>query len=273
MSTLSATVQSDRTSWSDARVGAFTASSNGDLMTEPRSKAAKEAGEMSETAKSLIYEKATELIKGSPVRRALTYDMKRGMALEHSMRYLLNEYWKPVDRTSLQKNGIWMSTPDGLLTNGEPLDIKCPGEVEVVRFADEVVDGDWNSMLKFNKGYAYQLLTQAVSCGTTYANIAYCTDKIKARKLSEKDVAMIFGEGLHDEHSGLLAQACQEIFDESGHVFEYLWHDRYSEPGFFFAVRRFEIPQEQIERMGLALQRAYAERDKYVDRLSKLIAA
>lgn len=269
MSTLNAPIQRDRQAWSAERIGAFTGSTNGALMTEPRSKAAKEAGELSETAKTLIAEKATEIVKGSPIKGPLTYDMKRGMALEHSMRYLLSQYWKPIDATSLQHNGVWMATPDGLLRNGDPCDIKCCNEVDTMRFGDEVPDGDWEALKSWNKTYAYQIVTQAAACGSTYANLIYCTDKIKAIPLSEKDQAIIFGVGLHSEHDGLIAQSCQEIFDESGHLFEYLWHDQHDEPGFAFIARRFQIPDEELRALEAAIHKAYVERDNYIYRYRK----
>ena len=157
MSTLNAPIQRDRQAWSAERIGAFTASTNGDLMTEPRSKAAKEAGELSETAKTLIAQKATEVVKGAPIKGPLSYDMKRGMALEHAMRYLLTQYWRQVDGTSLQHNGVLMATPDGLLRNGEPGEIKNTNEVEMMRFGDEVPDGDWQALKAWSKTYAYQM--------------------------------------------------------------------------------------------------------------------
>ena len=266
MSTLNAPVQSDRKAWAEARIGAFTGSTNADLMTEPRSKAAKEAGELSESARTLIAQKATEIVKGAIVRGPLTYPMKRGMALERAMRYLLSEHWQVVDRTSLQRNGVWIATPDGLLSNGEPCDIKCADEVTTLRFADEVPDGDWNAMKAWSKTYAYQIATQAAACGSTHANLIYCTDQIKAIPLSEKDVIMIGGEGLHDEHGGLVSQGCQEIFDETGHLFEYQWHDLHNEPGFAFIARRFEIPKEELHKLHVAIDKATEERDKTVIR-------
>ena len=260
MSTLNAPIQRDRQAWSAERIGAFTASTNGDLMTEPRSKAAKEAGELSETAKTLIAQKATEVVKGAPIKGPLSYDMKRGMALEHAMRYLLTQYWRQVDGTSLQHNGVWMATPDGLLRNGEPGEIKNTNEVEMMRFGDEVPDGDWQALKAWSKTYAYQIATQAAACGSTHANLIYCTDKIKAIPLSEKDHAIIFGAGLHDEHGGLIAQSCQEIFDESGHIFEYHWHDQNDEPGFAFIARRFEIPQAELDALEVAIKKVVAYR-------------
>ena len=264
MSTMNAPLQSDRKAWAAVRVGAFTGSTNGDLMTEPRSKAAKEAGELSETAKTLIKTKATEIVKGEVVKGPLSYEMKRGMALEPAMRYLLSKYWEPVDRTSTQVNGIWHATPDGLLRNGEPVDIKCTNEVDVLRFAEEVPDGDFAALKSWNKTYAYQLVSQAEACGSTHANLVYCTDKIKAITLSEEDIVVINGEGLHDEHGGLIAQGCEEIFDETGITFEYLWHDIHNTPGFTFIARRFEIPIEEIKALERAIKTAQVERDRLV---------
>lgn len=51
--------------WALDRLGNFTGSEISSLLTEPRTKAAREAGEMSETAKSYIRKKASELITGT----------------------------------------------------------------------------------------------------------------------------------------------------------------------------------------------------------------
>lgn len=51
--------------WEIARLGKFTSSKIDALFTEPRSKADKEAGKLSETAKAYIYEKASEIITGT----------------------------------------------------------------------------------------------------------------------------------------------------------------------------------------------------------------
>lgn len=51
--------------WLTDRLGCFTSSEIDNLLTEPRTKAAKEAGELSETAKSYINSKAAELITGT----------------------------------------------------------------------------------------------------------------------------------------------------------------------------------------------------------------
>lgn len=272
MSTMNAPLQTDRKEWSDIRTGRFTGSTNGDLMSEPRSKAAKEAGELSESAKTLIITKATEVIKGKPIKTAWSYDMKRGTALEPAMRYLLSQYWQSLERTSLQHDGLWMTTPDSLLRCGEPVDTKCPGEVVLAKFATEVPDGDFQALKDFDRGYAYQLVTQAAACGSTHANLVYCTDKIKAIPLSEKDQAILFGTGLHSEHEGLIAEGCEDVFAETGHPFEYNWHDQHDSPGFAFIARRFEIPKEEIEALERAIKRAYVERDKKVIELRAHLA-
>lgn len=50
--------------WHDVRLGRFTASEIWKLMVEPKTKVAKEAGELSETAKTYIKEKVAETLTG-----------------------------------------------------------------------------------------------------------------------------------------------------------------------------------------------------------------
>jgi len=54
-----------QTDWEMARKGCFTSSEIWRLFTEPRSKQAKEQGQISDTASSYIMEKATELVTGT----------------------------------------------------------------------------------------------------------------------------------------------------------------------------------------------------------------
>lgn len=272
METNLAPQQTDRKAWGSDRIGAFTASTNGKLLTEPRSKAAKEAGELSETALVLIAEKATEIIKGKEIRSAWSWEMKRGFVLEAAMKYLLGKHWQEVFDCLMQRTGIWIATPDGLLSNGEPVDIKCTNEVDMMLFADQVPEGDWEALKKWNKGYAYQVATQAKACGTTHGNLVYCTDQIKVIALDHHDIIKIHGEGLHDELGGLIGAACQRLFDEIGTQFTYQFNDAYNEPGFAFIARRFEIPAGEIELLEKAITAAYEHRDRMIPRFRAHLA-
>lgn len=68
--------------WHDQRRGLVTASRFGDVLTEPRSKAAKEAGEMSDTARSYLMELVAATITGQDKVGGKSAAMERGIDKE-----------------------------------------------------------------------------------------------------------------------------------------------------------------------------------------------
>jgi hypothetical protein len=79
--------------WMNKRAGSFTSSQIGNLFTEPRSKAAKESGEMSETAKNYIMDKAAELLTGTIRNTYTTPEMQWGLDQEpYAIELLKNDY-------------------------------------------------------------------------------------------------------------------------------------------------------------------------------------
>lgn len=225
-----------------------------------------------ETALDLVATKASEVLAGKVTRRSMTYPMKRGTVLESAMVYLLGRHWQQVDKCQVQTDGeLWYSTPDGLLMNGEPAELKCPALEKVVRFADEVPDGDWEAMKEWNPDYAMQLATQAKTCGSEYANIIYCTDELKTIPVTEEEIIDIQGHGLHDEFGGVMGEAMQRLFDETGSMFSYSFNDAHEAPGFTFIARRFRIPEEDLVRLESALTAAIVARDTMVIRVRPLL--
>jgi len=64
------TVAQNSAAWDKMRLGRFTGSGISALMTNPKTKAAIESGELSETAKKYIYEKAMETVTGQSANEA-----------------------------------------------------------------------------------------------------------------------------------------------------------------------------------------------------------
>ena len=264
MSTLitSAPVQGDRAAWHDTRVGRFTASTIGALMTEPRSKADKDAGKFGQTAMSLIMKKAVERINGRPVHTHADFSMKRGTLLEHAMIHLLNKYgtigeiaactWQPLGTNS-------GATPDGLLEDGSPVDLKCPqSEVDVYAFGDAVQpDGSWEQLLEWNKDYAWQVATQAMAVGSKYGTLIYATDKMPWVPITGEDV---------DTCNDIMEAVAEKLTSLTGQIYDYRLSTE-NGAGFAYVARTVEVPEYAFERIASVLERAEAECTSMVERL------
>ena len=119
--------------WKEARRGLVTASRFGDVMTEPRSKAAKEAGELSDTAKSYLMELVASTITGIDRVGGKSAAMERGVDMEAdaidayaAMKFCAVETGRLL---------IWpaygiAATPDGFVEEDEEgpgiIEVKCP---------------------------------------------------------------------------------------------------------------------------------------------------
>lgn len=262
MSTLAAPLQTNRRAWADTRIGRFTASTIGALMTEPRSKAAKDAGEWSETAKALISQKAVEYVTGKPTYTHANFSMRRGTLLEHAAIHLMNEHWKPLfECTWIPYGENGGATPDSLLEDNSPFDVKSPeSEVQLFEFADQVVEGDWHSLLKWDKNYAWQIAMQALAAGSDHASLAYFSDRVALRQ---------WLDGERDTCNAVMAAIGDQLFNLSGQMYEY--HIPPSSEGYGFVARTFEIPKSAFERINEVMERAVVERNRMAERYAELL--
>lgn len=120
------------TAWELDRLGVFTSSKIDALLTEPRSKAAKEAGELSETAKEYILSRAGELITGT-VRDVYSAGIEWGntyepeAAEEVKKRYPDFIYYGKQNPKFFPYTKFSGGSPDGESSNGRIIhEVKCP---------------------------------------------------------------------------------------------------------------------------------------------------
>jgi hypothetical protein len=113
--------------WRDIRAGKFTASENYKLMGEPRSKAAREAGEWSDTAMTYINTKVAEEMTGQVHQNSAAYPMVWGEDMEP----LAKEHFTKVTGEEVRYSGFKMfnphagGSPDGFVWDAL-IEIKCP---------------------------------------------------------------------------------------------------------------------------------------------------
>lgn len=114
--------------WAEARLGVVTASRFKDVMTQPRSKADKDAGKLSETAETYLCELLAELLLKEQRQinaRALewgTFEEPKALA-DYS--FTSSE---PVTQVGFitRKDGLVGASPDALVGEDGGLEIKCP---------------------------------------------------------------------------------------------------------------------------------------------------
>jgi hypothetical protein len=116
--------------WRQARCGKVTCSRLPDVMTQPRTKAAKEAGELSATATSYVLEIVAETLTGEPVEIPTTPAMRWGLDNEPHARRVYEEVTgrrvEQVGFLTLPGNDRIGGSVDGLLGDVGVLEIKCP---------------------------------------------------------------------------------------------------------------------------------------------------
>ena len=130
------TVAQNSAAWDKMRLGRFTGSGISALMTNPKTKAAIESGELSETAKKYIYEKAMETVTGQSANEATSRAIDWGNEWEeHALKQLQIALNSPEESTELKPsfklfNDYFGCSPDAFMIHSEygPVgcEIKCP---------------------------------------------------------------------------------------------------------------------------------------------------
>ena len=241
--------------WHDLRLGKFTASTIGKLMTQPRmtkdmiERAAAGAVFFGEGAMSLIAEKAAERVSGVREHSPSTYSMKRGTVLEEAAIHLLKQHWTDIDGCNYMPYGKNSgATPDGLVFKGlGTVDLKCPEAfTNVLRFGAEVPDGDFDALEAWDRGYAWQIMHQAKCAGVKEAWLVYFTDRLPWIKLDDTDEYAL---------QEILEFACGRLAEGSEYPFGYTFGSK----GFAYVARRFELTDERSERIDRVLAAAEIE--------------
>jgi len=113
--------------WKEARLGLASASRFKDILTEPRSKADKEAGNLSETAYSYMCELAAEELTGEMVEIS-GKPLEWGTKCEDEARELYDMNYDDVAEVGiiLHDSGKYGASPDGLVGDDGMIEIKCP---------------------------------------------------------------------------------------------------------------------------------------------------
>jgi hypothetical protein len=123
--------------WHRRRLGMVTASRFRDVLTQPRAKAARETGELSETAKTYLHECLAELITGLPAEEFTSKPTDWGndwepVAFEQAARLIQDKLGQrlhlPTDEFAFiqhPEEDMIGCSPDGVLGEDSLIEIKC----------------------------------------------------------------------------------------------------------------------------------------------------
>lgn len=118
--------------WNQARIGRFTASEMWKLITPPKTKEAKEAGKLSETALTYINVKVAETLTGQAKTSSYAYPLVFGkeqepIAIEAFCKKTGYSY-EPIGFVEFgQHSG---GSPDGVINETEIIEVKAPWAIE-----------------------------------------------------------------------------------------------------------------------------------------------
>lgn len=213
--------------------------------------------------RAYIKAKAAERVTGLAMDDAAphTFGSRRGLMLEPGALYLLGDAWQKCHACTWQPYGADLgSTPDALVNGGlEPMDLKCPtNPFDVIDFGLSVRDGDFDSLLKWDAAYAWQIMVQALTCKSERAHLVYFTDKAPIIKMTT---------GARASAQALIDDAAASYSDQHGYPWSYLL----ASDGFFFVARSFVLTDGIRQHIEAVLERAAAERTRAEEEVHNLI--
>ena len=120
--------------WLMARLGKITASRFSDVLTEPRSKADKEAGNLGGTATTYLIELITERLYGTPIDKPTTASMRWGIEYEaeaklRALPWLREHGYEGLTECGFRTHPNYSdvgATPDFLIGEDGLGEVKCP---------------------------------------------------------------------------------------------------------------------------------------------------
>lgn len=186
----------------------FRCSSIGYLMTEPRAKAAKEAGELSETAKGHCVDVLVSNKYGRNDDISNRY-IQKGLMVEEDGITLYSRLNKTFFKKNkaLVKNAFIMGTPDlytgiDILAANEIVDIKCSWDLYTF---SRVRTKEINDL------YYWQCMAYMALTGAKSAKLAYCLVNTPEILIMDEKRKLLYKMGVISEEDKNYQEACEEI--------------------------------------------------------------
>jgi hypothetical protein len=169
--------------WLELRMGVFTSSEIESLFKEPKSKAAKAAGQLSDTTITYVTEKACELIYKTPKPFAYAKATEWGNMYED---YAAEAYQQTTGNELKVIGFVTLgddtgTSPDRYCNDNALLEIKCP-YVRTNHIKNLLNLKSQEDLLKRNKQYYYQVQHQLYVTGREYCDFASFDPRILESK-------------------------------------------------------------------------------------------
>lgn len=152
-------VEQGSDAWDRARIGRFTSSEMWRLLTPPKTKEAKEAGRLSETALNYIHVKVAERLTGQQKVSSYAYPIVFGKEQEPiAIESFVEKTGFKWDQIGFVAFGDYAGgSPDGLINETDILEIKCPWAIETQ--LDYLLLTDQWDLKRLKPDYYYQCMS------------------------------------------------------------------------------------------------------------------
>ncbi len=175
--------------WYASRLFRFTSSELGKLMTEPRSKADKEAGNLSATAEGYIFDKIAEYLTDGTCldyRQIDTREIKWGNAHEEAARQAYERRTgRSVELVGFVGWGNYFGgSPDGLVGDDGLIEIKCPYNSSI--HARNLLLATPEDLRKLHPEYYAQIQGNLLATGRQWADFVSYDPRVQNPQLALK---------------------------------------------------------------------------------------
>lgn len=167
--------------WFILRQGRFTASNAWKLMTDPRSKEAKESGELSETANTYVLEKVWESLSGSTTTGIDNAATQWGVEQEPNCK----KWYTKITGNEVKECGLFetrevnvLASPDGLVNYDGLIECKAPFNGSIHLKHCFITNDEY---FKSNhKEYYWQMQTQMLVTGRLWCDFVSFDPRIES---------------------------------------------------------------------------------------------
>lgn len=176
--------------WIDSRLGRFTASEMYKLMTEPRSKADKEAGKLSEGAMTYVMIKVSEVLTGNRKEDRYSPDKEWGKEIEPIAKdYFTSQtglVWEPAGFFPFGDHAG--CSPDGYLGEDEGLEVKCPSQSE--NHVNHLLLTDQYDLKRECPDYYWQIMSSLLFTGRKQWHFVSFDPRMQVEKLKMQHIVV-----------------------------------------------------------------------------------
>lgn len=166
--------------WFQYRRGKFTASNCWKLTVEPRTKQAKESGELSETTNTYILEKCWEILSGQTTSNIDNASTQWGVEQEpNAKKWYTKLTGNEIQEATLYELGNLCATPDGLIGEDGLIEIKCPYNGGN-HLANCFIESDMD-FISQNKEYYWQIQCQLLVTGRKWCDFVSFDPRIDSK--------------------------------------------------------------------------------------------